>query len=255
MCRAFLIGICACALTAAADAPYAGKWKTNIAKSDFGQTTVTYEQLPGGQMKATMDNQSYTFKTDGSDAPTPWGVTMAWKTVNASTWEITEKSNGKVTSTSTVKLSPDGKTLSIDAKRRKADGSTFTDAVTFQRVLGESGLAGKWKLNKLKTSSPETMTLTQKGNDGLAISSGNMGAVCDARFDGKDHPATGPLWPSGWTCSIAKSGDRGFGVTWKKDGKPMYKTSLVVSGDGKTLTESGSAVGSNEKFTVVYDKI
>ena len=61
----FLIGICACGLGAAADAPYAGSWKMNVAKSDFGDTTVTYEQMSGGEMKATMDGQSYTFKTDG----------------------------------------------------------------------------------------------------------------------------------------------------------------------------------------------
>ena len=51
----------------AADLPYAGKWKLNPSKSDFGDTTVTYEQAPAGEMKATMDGQSYTFKTDGKE--------------------------------------------------------------------------------------------------------------------------------------------------------------------------------------------
>jgi len=40
-----------CALTAvapAADLPYAGKWKMNLAKSDFGHTTFTIDSLPGG---------------------------------------------------------------------------------------------------------------------------------------------------------------------------------------------------------------
>src|SRR5262245_36137417 len=101
----FLIGICACALGAAADAPYAGKWKMNLAKSDFGDTTITYEKLSGGEMKATMDGQSYAFKTDGHDVMTPWGMTMAFKTVDANTWEITEKTNGKITSTGKMKLS------------------------------------------------------------------------------------------------------------------------------------------------------
>ena len=47
----FLIGICACGLSAAADAPYSGKWKMNAGKSNFGETTVTYEQMSGGEMK------------------------------------------------------------------------------------------------------------------------------------------------------------------------------------------------------------
>lgn len=250
----FLIGICACGLVAAADAPYAGNWKMNVAKSDFGDTTVTYEQTSGGEMKATMDGQSYTFKTDDNDNMTPWGMTIAWKAVDAKTWEVTEKTNGKVTSTSKLKLSADSKILSLDAKRVKADGGTSNDSITFQRVSGGPGLAGKWKTKNLKTSSPQTLSLTQKGSDGLTISLGNEGGVCDAKFDGKDYPATGPIWPSGWTCVIKKSGARGVDLTWKKDGKDMYKSTLAVSADGKALTETGSAAGVNEKFTVFYDK-
>lgn len=252
--KAFLVGICGCLLGGAADAPYAGKWKMNVAKSNFGDTTVTYEQVSGGEIKTTMDNQSYTFKTDGQDTMTPWGVTVAWKAAGANTWETTEKTNGKVTSTGTLKLSPDGKMLTAEAKRVKADGGTFTDSLSFQRVSGGPGLMGTWRTKNLKTSSPETLILTQKGGDGLTISLGNAGGVCDAKLDGKDYPATGPVWPSGWTCAVAKNGQRGFDLTWRKDGKDMYKSSLLVSANGKTLTETGSAVGINEKIKVVYDR-
>ena len=250
----FLIAVCACALGSAAEAPYAGKWKMNIAKSDFGDTTITYEQMSGGEMKTTMDGQSYTFKTDGSDTMTPWGMTVAWKAVDAHTWEMTEKTNGKVTSTATLKLSPDGKRLTLDSKRVKADGGTSDDTISLQRVSGGPGLAGKWKTKNLKTSSPETLSLAPKGSDSLTISLGNAGGVCDAKFDGKDYPATGPVWPSGWSCTVAKRGARGLDLTWKKDGKEMYKTTMVVSADGKTLTETGSAAGVNEKVKIVYDR-
>jgi hypothetical protein len=250
----FLIGICACGLGAAGDTPYAGKWKMNVAKSNFGDTTIEYEQMSGGEMKATMDGQSYKFKTDGQENMTPWGMTMAWKAVDGKTWEAIEKTNGKVTATSTLKVSADDKMMTMEAKRAKADGGTSNDSMTFQRVSGGPGLAGKWKTKNLKTSSPETLSLAAKGSDGLTISLGNEGGVCDAKFDGKEYPATGPVWPSGWTCVIAKDGERGIDLTWKKDGKDMYKSMLAVSADGKTLTETGSAAGVDEKFTVVYDK-
>jgi hypothetical protein len=250
----FLIGICACVLSAASEAPYAGTWKMNVAKSNFGDTTVSYEQMPGGEMKAMMDGQSYTFKTDGKDVMTPWGMTMAWKAIDANTWEATEKTNGKVTATATLKLSADGKTLTMDSKRAKADGGTSNDSMTFQRVSGGPGLAGKWKTKNLKTSSPQTLVLTPKGSDGLNVALGNEGGVCDAKFDGKDYPAKGPVWPSGWTCVVAKNGARAVDLTWRKDGKDMYKSTLAASEDGKSLTEIGSAAGVSEKYTVVYDK-
>jgi hypothetical protein len=62
------------------------------------------------------------------------------------------------------------------------------------------------------------------------------------------------MWPSGWTCMIARNGERGIDLTWKKDGKNMYKTTLEASANGKVLTENGSATGVNEKFKVVYDR-
>jgi hypothetical protein len=66
--RMFLL----CALvsaTLAADLPYAGKWKVNLAKSDFGQTTVTYESLPGGEWQTTSFGVTYKFKMDVKDYP------------------------------------------------------------------------------------------------------------------------------------------------------------------------------------------
>jgi hypothetical protein len=83
---------------------------------------------------------------------------------------------------------------------------------------------------------------------------GNQASVCDAKFDGKEHAASGPMWPAGWGCIVAKNGANGLNLTWRKDGKDMYKTSLTASADGKTLTESGSAATVNEPFKVVYEK-
>jgi hypothetical protein len=250
----FLIGICACGLGVSADAPYAGKWKMNMAKSDFGEMTMSYEQMPDGEIKASMEGQSYTFKTDGKDFMTPWGSTMAMKAIDANTWEETDKTNGKVTSTSTIKLSADGKTMTVDSKNTLASGGTSNDSMTLQRVSGGPGMSGKWKTKNLKTSSPDTLTLTPKGSDGVTIAVGNEGGTCDAKFDGKPYPATGPMWPAGWTCVIAKNGARGLDVSWKKDGKEMFKATMTVSDDGKTLTEVSAPPGSTEKVKAVYEK-
>ena len=44
----------------AADASYVGKWKMNVAKSDFGDTTVTFASAPSGGMQMTVDGQTVT---------------------------------------------------------------------------------------------------------------------------------------------------------------------------------------------------
>src|ERR1035437_10352525 len=109
--KTLLCIMAACAALAAADLPYAGKWKMNPAKSDFGETTVTYSQLPSGEMQSTADGQSYKFKVDGKDYPDTFGNTAAWKSINASAWETTWKLKGKVLTVDTLKLSADAAAL------------------------------------------------------------------------------------------------------------------------------------------------
>ena len=251
--RVIVTGLALCALAAAADPTYAGKWKMNTAKSNFGESTITYEAAPGGAMKMTMDGQSFTFTTDGKEVTTPWATTQSVKAVDAKTWDLTEKVGGKVSMTSRMKLSDDGKTLTMAGKRTKNDGSSSDETMTLTRVTGGPGLPGKWKMKNMNVSSPELLTLTAKGPDAVLVDVGNGGSVCDAKTDGKDYPVKGSLLPGGWTCALTKAA-QGLDVTWKMSGKPMYKTNWTAAADGKTLTESGSAAGVNEKFTVVYDR-
>jgi hypothetical protein len=238
----------------ASDPPYAGRWKLNPAKSDFGETTVKYEEMDDGQMKVTADGQSYTFKADGNDYPTPWGSSSTWKAVDANTWKVTTKVEEQVVGTATLKLAADGKTLTVDAKNIDATGEASDDTAVYQRLSGGPGLAGKWKTKNMKIGSPGTMSISPSGADGLTLTFVEQKGTCTAKFDGKDYPATGPIWPSGWTCAIAKSGATALDVTWKKDGTVMYKDTLTPSADGKTLTDVGAVPGMTEKVTAVYDR-
>ena len=247
------IVLLATSVLAAADPPYAGRWKLNVAKSDFGQLTATYEAVPGG-FKATMDGVSYTFTLDGKEAATPWGITTSWKAVNATTWESTNKTAGKLFSTDTIKLSPDGKTVTVESKMAQAAGGTADTSMTFTRVSGGPGLAGTWKAAKMASSAPGLVDISVKGTNGIVFKFVDQGATCDGAFDGKPHPATGSLWPAGWTCTFSKAGANGFSVAFNKDGKPMYSSTFTASADGKTLTENGGAVGTKEKIKAIYDR-
>src|ERR1700694_5175232 len=120
----------------AADLPYAGKWKMNLAKSDFGQTTVTFENLPRDEWQTTAFGVTYKFKMDGKDYPDSMGGTAAWKSVRADTWELGAKENGKVTETDTFKLGAGGKALTDTAKQMKADGGSIESTIVYERVSG-----------------------------------------------------------------------------------------------------------------------
>jgi hypothetical protein len=248
-----LVGMGAAALFAS-DPPYVGTWKLNPAKSNFGDTTVTYEEVAGGEMKLTADGQSYTFRADGKDYPTPWGITAGWKALDASTWEVAYKANAKAVGTATLKLAADGKTLSVDSKNIKATGETSNDALVYERLSGGPGLAGQWKTKNVKIGSPGTVSISPSGPDGLTLTFVEEKGTCRAKFDGKDYPASGPTWPPGWMCAIARNGATALDLTWKRDGKVLSRSTLTASTDGKTLTDVGGAPTTTEKVTAVYDR-
>ena len=133
----------------AADLPFAGKWKTNLAKSDFGQAIFALESLPGGDWQSTSFGITYKFKMDGKDYPDGMGGTVAWKALDADTWELVAKANGKVTETDTFKLGAGGKTLTANSKQMKADGGSLENTSVYERVSGGPPLAGKWKTKKV----------------------------------------------------------------------------------------------------------
>jgi hypothetical protein len=242
------------AVAAAADPPYAGTWKMNLAKSDFGESSITYEQLPSGEMKGTVEGQTFSFKLDEKDYPGPFGLTVASKALGADSWQMTWKLNGKVMTTDTAKLSADGKSLTVNAKGTKPNGDVIDDTILYERVSGGPGLAGKWKTKNVKASSPTLLELAATGTDGLMFKVVDMDLSCEAKLDGKDYPCTGPTLAPGWTVALTSTGPRSFDMLVKSNGKPVFKTLYTVSEDGKTLTGIGSATATNEKVKVVYDR-
>jgi hypothetical protein len=239
---------------AAADLPYAGKWKLDLAKSDFGETTITIAQTGSGQMQYTADGMSYTFRVDGNDHPALMGQTAAWKQIDMTTWETSNKLDGKLVATTTSELSAVGASLTVEANGPKPGGGTFDDTTVFQRASGGPGLPEKWKTKNVKSSAPPIIEIASSGQDDLKLSVADFQATCDAKFDGKDYPFTGPTIPAGMAFAVLKTGPLSFEMTQKQNGKALYKDTFAVSADGRTLTDTGSAVGVSEKYTAVYDR-
>jgi hypothetical protein len=251
--RIIFLGLAASLALAAADLPYAGKWKLNTAKSEFAGLTVTYTATPSGEWQATADGNTYKFKLDGNEYPDGMGDTAAWKSVDSTTWQTVWKANGKMVATDTLKVGTDGM-LVVNSKGTKPNGETMDDTTTFQRVSGGPGLAGKWKSKGMQSGSPEVIALTATGSNGLSYSVPALDLTCDAKLDGKDYPCTGPTVPPGWTSALVKTGANSFGVTLKKDGKALYRYAYSVSADGKALTATGGATATTEKIKLVYDR-
>ena len=126
----------------AADDPFIGTWKLNLAKSKYGtvqppKSSTRTAVAQGNGVKVSFDGVSadgsrfaYSYATnyDGKDSPIS-GVgqangadTIAVKRVDANTTTATLKKAGKVVSTTTGTVSKDGKVYTIDSKGVDVNG-------------------------------------------------------------------------------------------------------------------------------------
>ncbi len=151
--------LAAAATLAAADNPFVGKWKENLAKGDYVDATVSYEQTAPGEMQVTAEGQSYRFRMDGQDYPTGVGSVVTWKQVDGSTWETVHKTNGILDWITTTRLSANGRMLTVTDRGTRPNGGPFEDHETYQRVSGGPGLSGKWKLTQWRFSSAFVMEI------------------------------------------------------------------------------------------------
>lgn len=136
-------------------------------------------------------------------------------------------------------------------------------------VLAADNWNGTWKLNLAKSkytppsAAPKSLTLkfeatpagTKITADGVNAEGTPIKGGWTSKMDGKEVP-----WqdnPNADTASPKKIDDNTYTNTWKKAGKVVMDTKVVVSKDGKTLTvtQSGTnAKGEAVKGTAVYDK-
>jgi hypothetical protein len=135
-------------------------------------------------------------------------------------------------------------------------------------VAADDQHSGTWKMNPAKSKySPgpaaKSVTLAieadenhYKVNAEGVDGNGNPTHVqFDAKFDGKDYPATG--LPVGDMVSLKRIDASTIQVAQKKDGKTVMTVTSVVSKDGKTRTSTfkgTDAQGRDVNNVVVYDK-
>jgi hypothetical protein len=109
---------------------------------------------------------------------------------------------------------------------------------------GPDPLLGTWKLNAAKSKAPFTSGTTVfegtadtlKGTVDLVGTDGaKFHWTFAAKYDGKDHPATGSS-PFGDTLAITRIDKNTFRIVSKLAGKPTIVQTIVVAADGKTRT-------------------
>jgi hypothetical protein len=247
------IAMLAAAGTALAESPWAGTWKMDPAQSKLTGDTIRFVSA-GNELTYTAGGHTTKVTLDGSPTKTWIGSEESWKKIDDNTYESHETQNGVALGTDTWTLSPDGKSLKVESKGTRPDGSSRDDVSDYTRVSGTHGLAGKWKSTKTNMNEEQTYEIAENGSDGLTWNIPAIKGVLDAKFDGKDYAPVGPAVPKGLTIALVRTSPRSLKMTEKVNGEVISHSTMTLSADGKKFTEVGSAAKANEPFTEVWIK-
>jgi len=133
----------------AADDPFMGTWKLNVAKSKIGagaptNSTVIYAPA-GDSVKCTVDgvdgsgkpsHNEWTGKFDGKDYPITGDANAdmrSYTKVNDRTLSTTQKKGGKVVSTGKIVVSADGKSRTVTNDITSADGKKIASTAVYDK--------------------------------------------------------------------------------------------------------------------------
>ena len=144
-----LVVLFAGAAVCSAQNAHMGTWKLNEAKSKFpkGATknhTVVYEAA-GDQTKVTVDgtdasgnaiHSEWTGKFDGKPyalSGDPAGDMRSYRVVNRRTLSLRSTKDGKLTTTATIVVSSNGKSRTVTARSKNAQGKWTTSSAFYDK--------------------------------------------------------------------------------------------------------------------------
>lgn len=252
-CQQLLFVVVYLSATVHAENPFIGKWKIDEAKSHFAGQTDSVTSLGANTWKFQYGAYSWVLKADGTDQPTPFG-TSAMKIVNATTWQFTDKTNGKPSGTQTWVLSADGHSIRRAFSGQKQDGKPFDGYETVRRVGTSSGFEGTWESTDVKMTFTE-VDIKPNGDDGISLRVPEDDTHYSLKFDGRDYPEQGPRVPEGMTVSAKVLGPHHIQATTKLNGQPFDTEDWELSADAKTFTYTELDAGTTNPTVVVLHKV
>ncbi|GAC1360264.1 MAG: hypothetical protein NVSMB3_08140 [Acidobacteriaceae bacterium] len=259
--RKQLLALVLCALTSpaallAADNPWVGTWKLDLAKSQFTGDTFTYSKGSNGLMHFS-DGAAieYDFGTDGKPYTDPFGDTHTWTAAGDNAWDSVTKHGDTEMEKTHRTLSPDGKTLTMVSTGTRPDGTTFNNEATYTRLSGARGLEGKWRSTKVNISASDTFVVTEPSPGVYHWDIPGYKESVEGKADGSDLPITGPTVPEGMTLSIKTLSPTSLSYAVKMKGKVIGMGTQTIAPDGQSFNDVTWSPGKeSEKQTGVYVK-
>ena len=148
---AFLVTALAAPAYAQSPDPWVGTWRLNAAKSSYSpgpapqSSRITITATPGGIKQTTRiepltgpaTTAEVTAMFDGKDYPVtgnPNADMQSFTKIDSHSYQVVAKKGGKVTITSKVVISPDGKTRTTTQTGTDSQGRTVNNTIVYEKM-------------------------------------------------------------------------------------------------------------------------
>jgi len=234
---------------------FVGTWKENPAKRTLGaQPPLRFqaaangglEELRGPEVRPLVQPVQFGAKAYSVDKSSNM---IEWKKVDSNHFERRLYESGKLLSTRKIEVSKDGSTLTEVTERSPSDIRT---AVFKRNTSGGQGLAGVWKAESMR-GTPEQIKIERLGAQGVRVTS-DRGMIRTLTFDGKSNPVAGPAVLSGTADAAKLKSPDTIEVAMSREGVASNTVTLVLSADGRTLTQTSKRNSDGQTSVTVFDK-
>lgn len=217
-----------------------GTWKIDVATAAFSKKPVVLS-LQNGMYDCKSCAPAVHVAADGADHPVsgdPYRDTVAIKVVNDHTIQQTSKKNGKVVSTSTTTVSPDGKTATFEfTDSSNTNGAPVTGRGVSKRVAagpaGANAINGSWVEMKYESLSNNDTTFTYKVDGNKLTMTEPTGQTFTAPLDGTSAAYSGD--PGITTVEVKQLNADTVQETDFRKGKAIGESTATVAADGKSM--------------------
>jgi hypothetical protein len=232
-----------------------GTWKGDVSSVKFEQKPDEF-LLQNGTYDCKSCIPPVTLAADGAYHPVAnhaYYDEESVKAVDDKTVQMSTKLKGRETGHSTMAVSGDGKTLTINwtdtsVANAKPNSGSFEESRVASGPAGSHALSGSWTPAKIASVNQEAITLTLKADPDMLHMSSPTGVSYDAKLDGTPTPIKGD--PAGATASVKKLSDNSYQETDTAGGKVVSVTTFTLGADGKlTLVSQDPRNGSKTTWT------
>lgn len=225
----------------------AGTWKADLSTVQMDNKPDTF-LLKDGKFSCSTCTPPLTLAADGAMHPVtgrPYADSVSVKVVDDHTVARAADKGGRETNSSTMKVSADGKTMTVDWKDSSTPNAPpvtgeFTETRVAAAPAGAHAISGSWKADKIANVSPDALTVNY-ALDGDTLTMKSAGQSYTAKIGGPEVPVQGDI--GGTTVSVAKSGDNGIVETFHRGGKVVSVVTSTLDGDGKLAVVSEDKQG------------